>query len=122
MIEDYLAKIGETKLKYILRGGYNIQENQDIVLQRKTMADGTERRNIAEKKKTTISFTFSQIDGQTLQKYCNLMLGDFEATYWSKDDRTYKIATFRVNDNPTNSLLYTGKEIYDEFTIVWESV
>ena len=68
-MQDYLIKIGNTKLNYILRGGYNIQENQDIVLDKKTMADGTERRNIAEKKKTTISIKFSQIDGLTLKNY-----------------------------------------------------
>lgn len=121
-MSDYLLKIGETKLKYILRGGYSIKENQEIVLANKTMADGTERRNIAEKKKTTISIKFSQIDGETLKQYCNLMLTDFEATYWSKDDRTYKVAIFRLNENPTNSLLYSKDEIYDEFEITLESV
>ena len=28
-MSDYLIKIGDTKLKYILRGGYEIQENQE---------------------------------------------------------------------------------------------
>ena len=46
-MKDYLLKIGTTKLKYILRGGYEIQEDQEIVLAKITTADGTERRNIA---------------------------------------------------------------------------
>jgi hypothetical protein len=121
-MQDYLIKIGETKLKYILSGGYDIQENQDIILSKKTMADGTERRNIAEKKKTTIKIKFSQIDGATLQQYSNLWKNDFEANYWSKDERTYKTATFRVNTKPTNSVLYSVDEIYDEFTVTLESV
>ena len=121
-MSDYLIKIGNTKLRYILRGGYNIQENQDIVLQSKTMADGTERRNIAEKKKTTIEITFSQIDGVTLKSYSDLWQGDFSATYWSKDSRTYKTATFRLTDKPANAMLYSPTEIFDEFTIVLESV
>ena len=121
-MSDYLIKIGNTKLRYILRGGYNIQENQDIVLDSKVMADGTERRNIAEKKKTTIGITFSQIDGATLQSYIALWEEDFIAEYWSKDDRTYKTATFRVNDKPSNSMLYSPDEIYDEFEVVLESV
>ena len=121
-MQDYLIKIGNTKLRYILRSGYQIQENQDIVLATLTMADGTKRRNIAEKKKTTISITFSQIDGQTLQSYCNLWLNDFEATYWSKDSRQYKTGTFRVSDKPSNSMLYSVDEIYDEFTVEMESV
>lgn len=121
-MSDYLVKIGTTKLRYILRGGYNIQENQDIVLEKKTMADGTERKNIAEKKKTTIGITFSQIDGVTLKSYIDLWQGDFTAQYWSKDDRTYKTATFRLSEMPTNSMLYSKDEIYDEFDIVLESV
>ena len=121
-MSDYLIKIGNTKIRYILRGGYNIQENQDIVLESKTMADGTERRNIAEKKKTTIGITFSQIDGATLQSYIALWQGDFQMEYWSKDDRTYKIATFRLSETPTNSMLYSKDEIFDEFDVVLESV
>lgn len=121
-MSDYLIKISNTKLQYILRGGYNIQENQDIVLDSKTMADGTERRNIAEKKKITINIKFSQIDGVTLKSYITLLQSDFTATYWSKDDRTYKTGTFRLNEQPTNSMLYSPNEIFDEFEITLESV
>jgi hypothetical protein len=121
-MSDYLLKIGDTKLKFILRGGYEIQENQEIILAKKTMADGTERRNIAEKRKTTIKITFSQIDGATLQEYCQLWLNDFTAKYWSKDDRMYKTAIFRVEKKPTNAMLYSPDEIFDEFDVVLESV
>ena len=41
-MSDYLIKFGDTKLKYILSGGYEIQENQEIILAKKVMADGTE--------------------------------------------------------------------------------
>lgn len=121
-MSDYLLKIGDIKLKYILRGGYEIQENQEIILAKKTMADGTERRNIAEKRKTTIKITFSEIDGATLQSYCQLWLEDFNAEYWSKDDRMYKTAVFRVENKPTNAMLYSPDEIFDEFDVVLESV
>lgn len=121
-MSDYLLKIDDTKLKFILRGGYEIQENQEIILAKKVMADGTERRNIAEKRKTTIKITFSQIDGATLQEYCQLWLNDFTANYWSKDDRIYKTAIFRVEKKPTNAMLYSPDEIFDEFDVVLESV
>ena len=121
-MSDYLIKIGNTKLKYILRGVYEIQENQEIIIAKKIMADGTERRNIAEKRKTTIKITFSQIDGATLQNYCKLWLEDFNAEYWSKDDRMYKTAVFRVENKPTNAMLYSPDEIFDEFDVVLESV
>ena len=121
-MSDYLIKIENTKLKYILSGGYQIQENQEIVLSKKIMADGTERRNIAEKRKTTIKISFSQIDGATLYEYSKLWQNDFNAEYWSKDERMYKTAVFRLSKKPTNSMLYSPKEIFDEFDITMESV
>lgn len=121
-MSDYLIKIENTKLKFILSGGYQIQENQEIVLSKKIMADGTERRNIAEKRKTTIKLSFSQIDGATLYDYSNLWQNDFNVEYWSKDERTYKTGIFRLTKKPTNSILYSPTEIYDEFDITMESV
>lgn len=121
-MNNYLIKIGDTKLKYILSGGYQIKENEDIILAKKTMADGTERRNIAEKKKTTIVITFSQIDGATLQEYSTLWQNDFNVEYWSKDDRIYKTGVFRLNNKPTNSMLNSTQEIFDEFDIEMESI
>lgn len=121
-MSDYLIKIGNTKIKYILSSGYTIQENQEIVLSKKTMADGTERRNIAEKRKTTIQLNFSQIDGATLQTYSKLWQNDFTVEYWSKDDRMYKTGVFRVSKKPENSMVYSKKEIFDEFEVVMESV
>lgn len=121
-MSDYLIKIENTKLKYILSGGYQIQENQEIVLSKKIMADGTERRNIAEKRKTTIKISFSQIDGATLYEYSKLWQNDFNVEYWSKDERMYKTSVFRLTKKPTNSILYSPTEIYDEFDVTMESV
>ena len=121
-MKDYLLKIGTTKLKYILRGGYEIQEDQEIVLAKITTADGTERRNIAEKRKTIIAITFSQIDGATLNEYNDLWKEDFPLEYWSKNNRAYKTGIFRVSKKPTNSMLYSPDEIYDEFSVEMESV
>lgn len=121
-MKDYLVKINGIKLKYILSKGYKIQENQEIVLAKKTMADGTERRNIAEKRKTVIEIEFSQIDGITLKEYSSLWQEDFEAEYWSKDERTYKTGIFRLDKKPANEMIYSVDEIYDEFSITLESV
>ena len=121
-MSDYLLKIENTKLRYILSGGYEIQENEEIVLSKKIMADGTERRNIAEKRKTIIKIKFSQIDGATLKSYSDLWNNDFTAEYWSKDDRTYKTAVFRLKNKPKNAILYSLNETFDEFSITLESV
>lgn len=121
-MSDYLLKIGDTKIRYILRGGYQIKENQEIILAKRTMSDGTERRNIAQKTKTIIKIKLSQIDGETLRLYCGLWRNDFVATYWSKDDREYLTDVFRVENKSNNSMLYSPDEIYDEFEVVMESV
>lgn len=121
-MSDYLLKIGQTKLKYILKKGYQIQENQEKILATLLTADGTEIRDIAEKRKTTITVKFSQIDGQTLMNYSTLWNDDFTLEYWSKDSRIYKTAIFRVVNKPTNSIIYSPNEIYDEFTVTMESV
>ena len=120
-MEDYLVKIGDTKLGYILQNGYNCKENEDIVLASQTMADGTKRRNIAEKKKTIITISFSKITGDILKQYLDLMQGEFEMEYWSRD-RIYKTAIFRLTEQPETSLEYQQTERYDEFEIGLESV
>ena len=39
-----------------------------------------------------------------------------------QDDRMYKTGVFRLENKPTNAMLYSVKEIFDEFEITMESV
>lgn len=86
------------------------------------MADGTERRNIAEKKKITISIKFSKIDNETLSNYLSLMEDDFEATYYSPKYKVNKTATFRLTDKPNIAMIGTYIDLFEEFEIQMESV
>lgn len=86
------------------------------------MADGTTRRNIAEKKKVIITIKFSKISGNILANYLNLMENDFEATYYSPKYKTNKIATFRLNEKPDIEMIGTYIDLYEEFDIELESV
>lgn len=86
------------------------------------MADGTERRNIAEKKKNIIKIKFTKIDGTTLSNYLTLMQDDFEATYYSPKYKTNKTATFRLKDKPDIEMIGTYIDLYEEFDIELESV
>lgn len=99
-----------------------MQEDQDIVLKKITMADGTERRNIAEKKKVTISLKFGKIDVDNLSSYLTLMENDFSATYYSFKYKTYKTATFRLNDKPNIEMIGTYLNILEDFSLILESV
>lgn len=86
------------------------------------MADGTKRRNIAEKKKVTIKIKFTKINGTTLANYLVLMQEDFEATYYSPKYKTYKTATFRLTEKPDIEMIGTYIDLYEEFDIELESV
>lgn len=87
-----------------------------------TMADGTIRRNIAEKKKIIIKIKFSKIDGNTLADYLTLMENDFEAIYYSPKYKTTKTATFRLTEKPDIEMIGTYIDLYEEFDIELESV
>lgn len=86
------------------------------------MADGTIRRNIAEKKKITIKIKFTKIDGTTLSNYLTLMENDFIATYYSPKYKTNKSATFRLVEKPDVEMIGTYIDLYEEFDIELESV
>ena len=87
-----------------------------------TMADGTERQNIAEKKKIKIKIKFSKIDSDTLSVYLTLMNNDFEAQYYSPKYKTHKTAIFRLVDKPEVSMIGSYIDLYEEFEIELESV
>ena len=99
-----------------------MQEDQDIVLKKLTMADGTERRNIAEKKKVTISLKFGKIDVNTLSTYLTLMEDDFQATYYSFKYKTTKTATFRLKEKPNIEMIGSYLDILEDFNLTLESV
>lgn len=86
------------------------------------MADGTERRNIAEKKKIIIKIQFTKIDGTTLADYLGLMENDFEAVYYSPKYKTKKTATFRLKEKPDIEMIGSYIDLYEEFDIELESV
>jgi len=119
---DNVLRIGSTKIEHILKNGYVIKEDENIVLAELTMADGTKRRNIAEKKKTIIKIKFTKIDGWTLSNYLTLMENDFETTYYSPKYKITKTATFRLVDKPDIEMIGSYIDLYEEFDIELESV
>lgn len=86
------------------------------------MADGTERRNVAEKKKVTINLKFTKIDINTLSSYLELMDGDFQATYYSFKYKTTKTATFRLSEKPNIEMIGSYLDFLEEFDVTLESI
>lgn len=86
------------------------------------MADGTIRRNIAEKKRVSISLKFTKIDNNTLSNYLILMENDFEAIYYSPKYKVHKTAIFRLVEKPIIELINSYLELYEEFDLELESV
>jgi len=105
-----------------LKNGYIIKEDEDIILAELTMADGTTRRNIAEKKKITIKIKFTKIDNNTLSSYLNLMQDEFEATYYSPKYKIHKTTIFRLKDKPDIEIIGSYLDLFEEFSIEMESV
>lgn len=119
---DNVFQIGDVKINNILKSGYLIKEDENIVLSKMTMADGTERQNIAEKKKIIIKIRFTKINSDTLTTYLNLMNDDFEATYYSPKYKINKTATFRLSEKPDIEMIGSYIDLYEEFDIQLESV
>lgn len=115
-------QIGDVKLDNILKNGYLIKEDENIVLSEITMADGTKRQNIAEKKKIIIKIRFTKINSETLATYLNLMNDDFEATYYSPKYKNNKTATFRLREKPDIEMIGSYIDLFEEFEIQLESV
>lgn len=86
------------------------------------MADGTERRNIAEKKKVTITLKFGKIDIDNLSSYLALMEDDFSATYYSFKYKSNKTAIFRLKDKPSIEMIGSYLDILEDFSLILESV
>lgn len=86
------------------------------------MADGTIRRNIAEKKKIIIKVKFTKIDNETLSDYLTLMQNDFVATYYSPKYKIHKMATFRLKSKPDIEMIGNYIDLYEEFDVELESV
>lgn len=117
-----MLQIGSISIRFLQKNGYAIKEDQDKVLKTLTMADGTERRNIAEKKKVTINLKFTKIDVNTLSSYLALMDGDFQATYYSFKYKTAKPATFRLAEKPNIEMIGSYLDLLEEFDVTLESV
>ena len=115
-------QIGNTILDNILKNGYSIKEDEDIILSEMTMADGTKRQNIAEKKKTIVRIRFTKINSETLATYLTLMENDFEATYYSPKYKINKTATFRLSEKPDIEMIGSYIDLFEEFEIQLESV
>lgn len=105
-----------------MKNGYIIKEDEDIVLASITMADGTVRRNIAEKKKIILKIKFSKIDSQTLSNYLSLMENDFNALYYSPKYKIQKSATFRLKEKPDIEMISSYIDLFEEFDIELESI
>lgn len=118
-MEDYLIKKGNYKFSNILREGYILEENQPVILLKKTMANGNKKVVYADYTTDKISLKFGEMDGITLKEYMQNFT-DGAYTYWSFDDRTYKTANFIVTKGKRIMLNSQNGERIGEFDIILE--
>lgn len=115
-MKDYLIKKGSFAFKQILSSGY-VYDNQPVVLNKSTKADGSIKIIYAQYSNLTISIKFGNLDGDTIKSYNeNFVDGLYE--YWDVDTKTYKTANFIVEKGSKTMLSSKNGERYDDFDVV----
>ena len=114
-----LLKHGDFEFHHILSSGYNILENEPVVLSETVMADGSIKRNYGEMPKTNIKIKFSQLDKEAYTQYMSHFLNNEDIyTYFSPRSQTMLTKKFFVKF-PENSMVYGSdtEQTYEEFEI-----
>jgi exonuclease III len=114
-----LLKHNNFEFKNILSGGYNILPNEPDVIVKKTMADGTEKRNYRKMKKTTIQVKFGRLNREMYNEYISHFLSpEDNYTYYDTSDGKYYTKKFFV-EREKDSLNYIddNEEEHEEFEI-----
>ena len=115
-----LLKHGNFEFKNILRGGFNILEDEPEVISETKMANGTIKRNYGDMPKTSIKIKFGQLNKVTYKEYISHFCNNEDIyTYFSPKYQTMLTKKFFVSF-PETSILYASDEnqTYDEFEVI----
>ena len=117
-----MIKVNNTPFNDILAGQYKVTEDIPVILATKTMADGTEKRNIASKKKTKISLQLGKISGDVLVDYLGAIQDTNTVQYYSpkyqinKSEQMYCTSEIQaIMDNMPN-------DFYNELTLEFVTI
>lgn len=115
-MQDYLIKKDGFKFSQILEKGY-VYENNPVVLNKSTKADGSIKIVYAQYNELEIGITFGNLDGDTIKSY-NEQFTDGLYEYWDVDTKTYEQANFIVEKGKKTMLSSKNGERYDDFDVV----
>lgn len=120
----YLLKKGDFEFSKILANGYEIIENEPNVNSKKTMANGSIRRNFGLMPKTNIKIKFARLDKTEYELYMSKFANDEDIfTYYSPKNGTYLTKKFFVK-RPTTNIQYIDNNSaeYEELEITLEQI
>lgn len=120
----YLLKKGDFEFSNILASGYEIVENEPNVSSKKTMANGSIRRNFGFMPKTNIKIKFSRLNKTDFELYMSKFANNEDVfTYYSPKNGTYLTKKFFIK-KPTTNIQYIddNEASFDEFKIELEQI
>ena len=115
-MQDYLIKKDNFKFSQILEKGY-VYENNPVVLNKSTKADGSIKVIYAQYNELTISIKFGNLSGDIIKQY-NDKFTDGLYEYWDVDTKTYKQANFIVEKGKKTMISSKNGERYEDFDVV----
>lgn len=120
----YLLKKGEFEFSKILANGYEIVEDEPNVNSKKTMANGSIRRNYGFMPKTNINIKFARLTKQEYLTYMSYFNKDEDTfTYYSPKNATYLTKKFFIKRPNTNIQYIDNNETeFDELEIELEQI
>ena len=114
-----LLKHGNFVFSNILRGGYNILENEPNIINETIMANGSKRRNYGLMPKTNIKIKFGELTKELFQEYMSHFSQNEDIySYFSPRSQTMLTKKFAISF-PESTLLYANdtEQKYDEFEV-----
>lgn len=120
----YLLKKGDFEFSKILANGYEIIENEPNVNSKKTMANGSIRRNFGLMPKTNIKIKFARLNKTEYELYMSKFQNNEDIfTYYSPKNGTYLTKKFFIK-RPTTNIQYIDNNSaeYEELEIELEQI
>lgn len=120
----YLLKKDNFEFSKILANGYEIVEDEPNVSAKKTMANGSIRRNYGFMPKTNIKIKFSRLNKEEFELYNSYFDKDEDVfEYYSPKNGTYLEKKFFIKRPSTNiSYIDNSDADFEEFEIELEQI
>lgn len=115
-ISTYLIKKDEFEFTQILSEGYTFDQ-QPVILNQTTQADGTLKTVYAQYDVITISLKFGHLNGTTLADYYSKFV-DGEYEVWNPNTADYESYNFVVTKKASSMISMLNGEMYTDYEVI----